>query len=139
MLAAGATYAGYRLATGVTSNVPFEILRFLMLAATGLAIIGPIVMPINERPNAVRLLLLPIPRSTLYVAQAAGAVADPWVLLTLPIVVCLAAGLAVGGAFLASVQALVAGVLFALVLIGLSTLTTSRRRVSSSAIGGVAS
>ena len=125
MLAAGATYAGYRLATGVTSSVPFEILRFLMLAATGLAIIGPIVMPINERPNAVRLLLLPIPRSTLYVAQAAGAVADPWVLLTLPIVICLAAGLAVGGAFLASVQTLLAGILFALVLIGLSTLTTS--------------
>jgi hypothetical protein len=125
LLAAGATYGGYRLAIGVTGNLPFEILRYVMLGVTGLAIIGPIAMPINERPNAVRLLLLPIPRHTLYVAQAAGAVADPWVLLTLPVVFCLALGLALGGAVIAALQALVAGILFALVLVGLSTLTTS--------------
>jgi len=118
-------YGGYRLAIDATNDIPLDVLRFLMLAATGLAIVGPIVMPINERPNAVRLLLLPIPRLTLYVAQAAGAVADPWVLLTLPVVVFLAAGLAAGGAFLAAIQALAAGLLFALLLIGLSTLTTS--------------
>ncbi|HEX2458288.1 MAG TPA: hypothetical protein VHI99_31625 [Vicinamibacterales bacterium] len=125
LLAAAATYGGYRLATGFASNIPFEILRYLMLAACGLAVIGPIVMPINERPNAVRLLLLPIPRRTLYVAQAAGAIADPWVLLILPVVIFLAVGLAIGGAVVAALQALVAGLLFALALVGLSTLTTS--------------
>jgi len=125
MLSAGAMYAGYRLAGDEPISLAFDILRFVMLGAMALSIIGPIVMPINERPNAVRLLLLPIPRSALYAAQAAGAVSDPWVLLSLPIVIFLAAGLAAGGAVTAAAQAFVAGILFALALVGLSTLTTS--------------
>src|SRR5262249_31484176 len=118
-------YAGYRLAADQSISLVFDILRFAMLGATGLAIIGPIVMPINERPNAVRLLLLPIPRSALYATHAAGAASDPWGLLLLPIVIFLAVGLAAGGAIIAAAQTLVAGIMFALILIGLSTLTTS--------------
>jgi hypothetical protein len=125
MLSAGAMYAGYRLAVNQPISLVFEILRFATLGAMGLSIVGPIVMPINERPNAVRLLLLPIPRSTLYVGQAAGALSDPWVLLSLPIVLFLAVGLAAGGAVIAAAQTLVAGILFVMTLVGLSTLTTS--------------
>ena len=39
-----------------------------------------------SRPTIVRLLLLPIPRQTLYLAQAAGAISEPWVIVALPVV-----------------------------------------------------
>ena len=78
-----------------------------------------------ERTNPVRLLLLPIPRATLYLAQAAGALAEPWTLVLLPIAICLPLGLAVGGALAAAAMALIAGLTFVVVLLGLSTLTSS--------------
>ena len=78
-----------------------------------------------ERANPVRLLLLPIPRAVLYVAQAAGALTDPWTLILLPPAVFLPLGLLAGGAPLTSAVALLAGLLLVLVVVGLSTLTAS--------------
>src|SRR5215212_448435 len=69
-------YAGYALATTPSGALTFQILRFLAAAATGLSIIGPILLPGRDRTNPVRLLLLPIPRATLYLAQAASALAE---------------------------------------------------------------
>ena len=102
------------------------MLRFLALAASVLAVIGPIVLPVMERANPVRLLLLPIPRATLYVAQASGALADPWTLVCCRSPIFLPLGLAAGGALPAASLALAAGLLFVLVIVGLSTLTSSR-------------
>ena len=74
----------------------------------------------------VRLLLLPIPRPTLYVAQAAGAVSDPWILLTLPIVAALPwASRRWRARSLAAVQRCSAASCSCWSFIGLSSLTTS--------------
>ena len=123
-LAGLAGYTGVRLASG-ESSVTFDVLRYLMLAAVAFTIIGPILLPANERTNAVRLLLLPIPRRALYVAQTASALADPWIVLIIPVVLSLPVGLAIGGATGSAAVALTAGLLFVFVLLGLSSLVTT--------------
>jgi hypothetical protein len=116
-------YAGYWLAGG-TPVVTFEALRILLLATCALAVVGPLLMPSMEPTAIVRLLLLPIPRRTLYAAQAAGGLGEPWVLIALPVVLSIPVGLAAAGAWMAAPIALVAGVLLVLCLIGLSALST---------------
>jgi hypothetical protein len=117
-------FAGYSLARTPQDSLPFEILRYLTLAVVGFAVIGPIVLPVMERPNTIRLLLLPIPRAILYVSQASTALADPWTLVFLPVIVFLPLGLAAGGAVQGAGLALLAGLLFLVVLVGLSTFTS---------------
>jgi len=116
-------YAGYWLAGG-QPVMTFEALRLMLLGACGFAIVGPILMPSMEPTAVVRLLLLPIPRLTLYAAQAAGALSEPWVLLAAPVVAAVPLGLALGGAGLAALLSAAAGLFFILCLIGLSTLST---------------
>jgi hypothetical protein len=118
-------FAGYALATRPEGALAFQVLRYLAVAATILSIVGPIVLPGQDRTNPVRLLLLPIPRSTLYLAQAAGALADPWTLVFLPVTIFLPVGLLAGGHAVAAVMAFAAAGTFLAVLIGLSTLTSS--------------
>ena len=118
-------YAGYALATGPQGALTFQILRFLAVAATAMSILGPIMLPGRDGTNPVRLLLLPIPRLTLYLAQAAAALAEPWTLVLLPIAICLPIGLAAGGNLTAAGIAFGAAVTFIIVLLGLSTLTSS--------------
>jgi hypothetical protein len=126
ILVAGAGgYAGWALAQGNPRPLPFEALRFLLLAACGLTIIGPLLLPAGERTNAVRLLLLPISRPVLYAAQAATTLTDPWVALAVPAVLALPMGLAIGGAWGASLVAAGAGVLLVLTLVGITTLASS--------------
>ena len=93
-LAGLAGYAGWTLAQDEPQGFVFEAVRFLLLAACALSVAGPIMMPGGDRTNAVRLLLLPIPRGVLYLGHAAGALADPWVLLAAAIVIGLPLGLA---------------------------------------------
>jgi hypothetical protein len=116
-------YAGYWLAAG-TPVMTFEALRILMLAACGFAVVGPLLMPSMEPTAVVRLLLLPIPRRTLYAAHAAGALSEPWVLISLPVVLSMPIGLALGGAAAAAAVSLVAGLLLIVCLVGLSTLSS---------------
>ncbi|HXW08822.1 MAG TPA: hypothetical protein VD833_26565 [Vicinamibacterales bacterium] len=113
--------AGYAL-TRQGDALLFEFVRFLLLATLGFAIAGPLLLPAAGRPGAVRLLLLPIPRGTLYVAQAASAVTDPWILLALPMLLAIPGGLLAGGQPSAALVALAAGVLFVVVLLGISVL-----------------
>jgi hypothetical protein len=122
-LSALSAFAGHSVAAGPDRPITFEILRYLTLAISGVAVIGPIVIPVMERANPVRLMLLPIPRATLYVAQAAASIADPWTLLMVPIVLFLPLGLAVGGAAPAAALSFGAGLILLVVLVGLSTLT----------------
>jgi hypothetical protein len=124
-LAGLAGYTGVRLASSQELPITFSVLRYLLLLSVALTILGPILLPASERTNAVRLLLLPIPRRALYVAQSASALSDPWILLAVPVVLSLPVGLAIGGASVAALVALVAGVLFVLALIGLSSLMTT--------------
>ncbi|HEX5476019.1 MAG TPA: hypothetical protein VFX12_15275 [Vicinamibacterales bacterium] len=116
--------AGYGRATGAWV-LPAELLRYLLLLATAMAVFGPIVLPSHEGDNAVRLLLLPISRGLLYTSQLTGNFVDPWVLLPLPIVVMVPAGLAAGGRVGTAAIALAAGILLVVLLAALTSLTAS--------------
>ena len=124
-LAGVAGYMGFQLATGGDPAALIRATRALLLVATILALFGPLMMPGAGRVNPVRLLLLPIPARTLYVAQAAGALTDPWILLLLPIVSALPIGLLIGGAAAASVVAACAAVALVATLVGISALATT--------------
>jgi hypothetical protein len=124
VLAGAGGYGGWALAQGHPRPLPFEALRFLLLAACVVTVIGPVMLPAAERTNAVRLLLLPISRPLLYTAQAVTTLADPWVLLVVPVVLAVPIGLAVGGAWATSIVAAAAGALFIVVLAGIASLAT---------------
>jgi hypothetical protein len=119
-LAGMASYVGWTMARGEPRGFIFEALRFLLLAACGLSIAGPMMLPGGDRTNAVRLLLLPIPRSVLYLGHAVGALADPWVLLAAAAVLGLPLGLAAGGSVGTALTAAAAGVLLVAALVGIS-------------------
>ena len=124
-LAGAAAYAGWSQAHGEPAGLLAGILRILLLAATALAIAGPMMLPGGDRTNAVRLLLLPIPRSALYLAQFMSALADPWILLVAAIVVAFPLGAATAGNLSLAAVAAGAGLLLLAVLIGLTLLVTS--------------
>ena len=85
LLAGAGGYSGWALAHG-QRPLPFDVLRFLLLVACALTIVGPLLLPAAERTNAVRLLLLPISRPWLYAAQATTTLTDPWIALVVPAV-----------------------------------------------------
>ena len=124
-LAGLAGYAGWTLARGEPQGFIFEALRFLLLAACALAVAGPIMLPGGDRTNAVRLLLLPIPRGVLYLGHAVGALADPWVLLAAAIVIGLPLGLAAGGSLATAVLAAAGGLLLIATLVGIALAVSS--------------
>jgi len=125
LLAAGAAAAGFALARGSQHTILFDAARLLLLLIPVACIFGPLLLPAADRTNPVRMLLLPIPRRTLYAAQSASAFVDVWVVATLPIVLFLPLGLLVGGAPVAASLSLVAGLLLVLVIVGLTSLATS--------------
>jgi hypothetical protein len=116
---------GFALAHGEQQSTLFTAARFLLLAVPVFSIIGPLLMPAADRSNPVRLLLLPISRRTLYVAQSASAFGDVWVVLMLPVVLLVPVGLAAGGMPGAALLALVCGAMLVAVIVGLSSLATS--------------
>lgn len=124
LLAALGGGAGYFVATG-GSDLPFAVVRYLLMTAPALALIGPLFLPAADRTNPIRLLLLPIPRASLYVAQASSAFADPWTILLVPLVTALPVGLLAGGAWPGGAAAAAGGALLVLVIAGLSALATS--------------
>jgi hypothetical protein len=123
LLALGIT-AGFGLGTGAWT-LPMEFVRYFLLLGLMLTLIGPMVLPTRDGGNAVRLLLLPIPRSVLYASQVASAVADPWIALMVPVVVGVPIGLAVGLAFTAALIALLAGIAFLVLVASLTALASS--------------
>jgi hypothetical protein len=125
VLAIVATAAGYGVGRGDQSSMLFEAVRYILFFTPIASIIGPLFLPAADRTNPVRLLLLPIPRRTLYAAQAATALGDVWTLLIVPIVLFVPIGLAASGAFASAAVALAGGVLLLAVVVGLSALTTS--------------
>jgi hypothetical protein len=116
--------AGYALPQG-GRDIPFTAVRYMLLAVPLLAVFGPLFLPAADRTNPTRLLLLPIPRSTLYVAQAGGALGDPWNLLLAPLLGGLVIGLAAAGAVQSALVCLAAALLLVALVIGLAALTTS--------------
>jgi hypothetical protein len=124
-LAVLGTAGGYALAAGNPHSILFEIGRYLLLPVTLLCIVGPLILPAADRTNPVRLLLLPISRATLYLAQSASSLGDPWILLMIPFAGGVALGLAVGGALAPALVAIAAAAIALAALVGLSSLATS--------------
>ena len=124
-LAALGAAAGFSLGSQDERGILLAIIRYLLLAVPVLCIVGPLLLPAADRTNPVRLLLLPIPRHTMYVAQSSAAFGDPWILLLLPVVIGMPLGLAAAGAAGAAAIALVAGLLLVVAVVGLSSLATS--------------
>jgi hypothetical protein len=116
--------AGFGVATG-SWLIPMELVRFFLLLGLVLTIVGPIVLPMRDSGNVVRLLLLPIPRSALYMSQVMAALADPWIALMVPVLVGMPIGLAIGLQFVTAGLALLAGALFLLFVLGLTSLASS--------------
>src|SRR3954454_17686731 len=98
LLASAAAASGFAVARGDQHSMVFEAARFLLLIIPVASIFGPLLLPAADRTNPVRMLLLPIPRHTLYAAQSASAFADLWVVAMLPIVLFVPLGLLAGGA-----------------------------------------
>ena len=123
-LAALGVAAGYFLATA-GNPTPFTAVRFILIVVPLLAVIGPLFLPAADRTNPIRLLLLPIPRSTLYIAQSSAAFGDPWTVLLIPLATAIPVGLAAGGAITAALLCLTGTILFVALIVGLSSLATS--------------
>lgn len=124
-LAALGIAAGYALGSGDPRPLAFSAARYLLIVVPLLAVFGPLFLPAADRTNPVRLLLLPIPRSTLYVAQASAAFGDVWNILMIPLVAGVPLGLAAAGALQAALATLAGAVLLVLVIVGLAGLATS--------------
>jgi len=124
-LAAAGVASGFGLARGDEYPLIFTTVRFLLLLVPVACIFGPLLLPAADRTNPIRILLLPIPRSTLYAAQSSSAFGDIWILLMLPIVMFLPIGLLAGGAFIAALVTFAAGLLLLLVAVGITSLATS--------------
>lgn len=116
--------AGFGTATD-SMVMPMEVLRYLAFLGVALTIIGPIVLPTRDGGSVTRLLLLPIPRTALYMAQVAGALADPWVALLVPAVLGVTVGMAVGLSATGTLVALLAGICFLLLILGVASLASS--------------
>jgi hypothetical protein len=124
-LAVLGTAGGYALAHGQTGSKLFEACRYLLFAVPVLSIVGPLMLPGADRTNPVRVLLLPISRGTLYVAQSSSAFGDPWVVLIMPLLIGIPVGLLARGAFGAATLAVSSGALLVAAIVGLSSLATS--------------
>jgi hypothetical protein len=116
--------AGFGAATG-SWLMPMELVRYFLLLGLALTVVGPIVLPTRDGGNVVRLLLLPIPRIALFIAQVSAALADPWIALMVPVLVGVPIGLAVGLKFVAAAIALVAGAALLLFVLCLTSLASS--------------
>jgi hypothetical protein len=124
-LAGAAAYSGWALAQGHSGAGMFKFLRFLLFAGCVLSAVGPLILPASERTNAVRLLLLPIPRGMLFLGQAMSTLADPWIALIAVVVLVLPFGMAAGGAAGAAAVALMTGLLLIAALTGISLVVTT--------------
>jgi hypothetical protein len=125
MIAALGAASGYALATGDVQSVLARAPRYLLIAVPLLSIVGPLLLPAGDRTNPTRMLLLPISRSTLYVAQSAAALGDVWILLMLPLVIAIPLGLAAGGAPVGALVAVAAGALLLIIVVAITSIVTS--------------
>jgi len=124
-LAALGVAAGYTLGSAEAGPDVFSAVRYLLIPVPLLAVVGPLLLPSADRTNPVRLLLLPIPRATLYVAQASASFGDVWTILMLALLAGVPIGLAAAGAGLAAFASLAAGALLVAVVVGAGALATS--------------
>ena len=116
--------AGFGIATG-SMLIPLQVLRYLAFLGIALTLLGPVMLPTRDGGSVARMLLLPIPKTALYAAQVAGALADPWIALLVPAVTGVAIGMAVGLSAAGTIIALAAGAVFLLFVLGIASFASS--------------
>lgn len=116
--------SGYALSHGDAASLLERAPRYLLMAFPLASVLGPLLLPAADRVNPVRVLLLPISRATLYVAQAAAALGDIWIVLLLPLVAGVPLGLIAGGAPGMALSASAAGILMVALMLAVSSTTT---------------
>ena len=116
--------AGFGLATDAWAPLMGAV-RGILFVVIAVTCISPLILPMRDGSTVVRMLLLPIPRQILYIAQTAGGLGDPWILLTIPLLLGMALGLAIGLHLVAAGVALLAAVAFVIVLTGIASLASS--------------
>lgn len=146
LLGAVGAWGGWALATGDPSALPLlEIVRWSLAAVLVMTLVAPLIFAGGQQASGtVRLLLLPFPRHVLYLSHVLGPLADPWIVLAIPMTLGLAAGLARGGAPASALVALVAAIAMVAVLLGVSALLSAtiqlivrnRRRAELLVLGG---
>lgn len=113
-LSVGALVGGWHMArSGGSSELVLVSTRVLL----GLVTVGVLLAPLVRSTQGLqlgveRLMLLPIPRRVLHLSEFVGSVTDPWVMVALPGLLLLPVGLALGGAPVAALLVLPAGLLF---------------------------
>ena len=125
-LSIGAGVGGWQMASsGTSSEIVIVALRVLLGLVTGGVLLAPLVRSTQGSQLGVeRLLLLPISRRALHLAEFFGGMTDPWILVVIPSLAFLPAGLMLGGAPLAGLLVLLAGLLLTAALGGLGSLCT---------------
>jgi hypothetical protein len=120
-------WCGWELAAGAPLGaVLLQIARWGLLLVLALAILAPVLFAAGQQASgATRLLLLPFPRRVLYLAHAGGALADPWIFLTMPLLLGIAVGLFARQAPGAALVAGLAGLGMVLVLLGIAALASA--------------
>jgi hypothetical protein len=121
VLTVGAFLAGFLAARSEGARVVLAFVPRAVLAVLTFAIlVGPLVRSMQGATLGLsRLVLLPIPRRVLHVAEVAAGLLDPWVLGTLPALVTLPMGLLASGSVTAAAVALAAGIALAACLAAL--------------------
>ena len=95
----------------IDADIVVFIVRFSLVVVLGLLVVVTMASPVQTAlARSERLLILPIPRQTLHLAEVLANVLDPWIAFLMPGLACFAAGFAAGGAHRAAAAALAAGV-----------------------------
>jgi hypothetical protein len=124
-LAAVAFLAGYWIAQPA-GELLLQVIQYTILFIGGFAVLAPLVFPASTQASGqVRLLLLPIPRGLLYATQALGALADPWIVLIVPMLAMLPIGLLFAGRPWAAGTAMVGGVLVLAIVVAVAVVSAS--------------
>ncbi len=126
-LAGLGAWTGWMLARNPIEGAwPLQIVRWALLLMFAVTVLSPMIIAGGQQAaGIVRLLLLPISTRLLYVAHAAAGVADPWVFLSIPLVLGVAAGLAANHRLGAGVVGLLGGAAFLIVLLGVAALASA--------------
>jgi hypothetical protein len=95
--------------------------RAVLALVTIVVAISPLLKFGGAASSMTRLSLLPVPRGLLFAAELAAQLADPWILVLVPAILALPAGLLAEGAPAGAAWALAAGVLVLAVLASLSS------------------
>lgn len=102
------------------------IVQSLLLFTCGFTLFAPLVFPAgSEAAGQVRLLLLPVPREILYLAQTLGVLVDPWLGVLLPLFLTVPIGFALSGRPAGALLLVAAGVGMVAFLAGLAIVSSS--------------